>query len=107
MGLYPFRGVSGQEIAAWYGETFGLKVTEGSSSLFVEGTGRGRLEIMKQGETDRCHIAVQVADFEAAVAAMQAKGIELEEPVIRPGSKLVYLKQTDPAGNRVHLFWRK
>ena len=106
-GLYPYGGASAKDIAEWYGRVFGFKVTEGSSSFFVEGSGFGRIEIMKQGETDRCHIAVEVADFEAALAALKAQGIELQEPIIRPHLKAVYLKQPDPAGNLVHLLWRR
>ncbi len=104
-GLHPYGAATGQEIAAWYGEMFGFKVSEGRSSFFVGGKGPGRLEVMKEPVSDRCHIAVRVADFEAAVAALQARGVELEEPIVRPESKAVYLKQTDPAGNRVHLLW--
>jgi len=106
-GLYPYGGATAKQIAEWYGQVFGLKVTEGNSSFFVSGSGPGRIEVMKEGATDRCHIAVRVADFEAAVAALQAKGIELEEPKVKPDTKSVFLKQTDPAGNRVHLLWRR
>ena len=79
-GLYPFGGASGKDIAEWYGNVFGFKVDEGNSSFFVAGPGAGRIEVMKEGDTDRCHLAVLVSDFEAAVAAVKAKGIELEEP---------------------------
>ncbi len=104
-GLHPFGGATGQEIAAWYGEMFGFRVSEGRSSFFVAGKGPGRIEVMKEPVSDRCHIAVRVANFEAAVAALRARGIELEGPICKPESKSVYLKQTDPAGNRVHLLW--
>ena len=106
-GLYPYAGASGKAIAEWYAQVFGLKVKEGNTSFFVEGPGPGRIEIMKEGATDRCHIAIRVADFEAAVAALQARGIELEEPRLKPDTKAVFLKQTDPAGNRVHLLWTR
>ncbi|MGQ9681675.1 MAG: VOC family protein [Anaerolineae bacterium] len=92
-------------MAGWYGEVFGFQVSEGRSSFFVAGKGPGRLEVLKEPAGDRAHIAIRVTDFEAAIAALQAKGIELEEPKITPQSKAVYLKQTDPAGNRVHLLW--
>jgi hypothetical protein len=54
-------------------------------------------------------LAVAVADFEAALAALKAQGIEVEEPWManRPDIKAAYLKLPDPAGNRVHLLWRK
>ena len=50
-------------------------------------------------------MAIRVSDFETAVAELQAKGIELEKPKIKPGVKAVFLKQPDPAGNLVHLLW--
>jgi 2-dehydro-3-deoxyphosphogluconate aldolase/(4S)-4-hydroxy-2-oxoglutarate aldolase len=106
-GLYPYAGAEAKQIAEWYGQVFGFKVKEGSSSFFVEGTGPGRIEINREGATDRCHIAIEVSDFDSAVAALQAKGIELEEPKVKPDSKAAFLKQTDPAGNRVHLLWRR
>lgn len=106
-GLYPFAGATGKDIAAWYGQMFGFQVKEGNSSIFVEGPGAGRIEVMKEGGTDRSHLAVAVSDFEEAVAALQARGVALEELKIKPDVKAVYLKQPDPAGNRVHLLWRR
>lgn len=106
-GLYPYADASARDIAAWYGSTFGLTVKEGSTSFFMSGPGFGRLEVMKSGDTDRVHIAIEVADFEAAVEALKAKGVEFEEPTLKPDTKAVYLKGTDPAGNRVHLLWRR
>ena len=107
VGLYPYGGAQAKEIAAWYGKAFSFKVAEGNSSFFVQGPGSGRNEVMKEGATDRCHVAIAVSDFEAAVAGLQAKGFELEEPKVKPDSQSAFLKQTDPAGNRVHLLWRR
>jgi 2-dehydro-3-deoxyphosphogluconate aldolase/(4S)-4-hydroxy-2-oxoglutarate aldolase len=104
-GLYPYQGASAADIANWYGETFGMKVKEGNSSFFVSGSGPGRLEIMKEGDTDRCHVAIRVSDFEAACESLKVKGIELEQPKAKGAVKAVFLKNPDPAGNRVHLFW--
>ena len=106
-GLYPYCGANGRQIAEWYGQLFEFKLNEGNSSIFVEGPGTGRIEVMKEGETDRVHLAVLVSDFEAAVARLQAKGVELEEAKIKADVKAVYLRQPDPAGNRVHLLWRR
>jgi 2-dehydro-3-deoxyphosphogluconate aldolase / (4S)-4-hydroxy-2-oxoglutarate aldolase len=105
VGLYPTAQASGADIATWYEKTFGFKTKEGNSSIFVSGKGSGRIEVMK-AEPDRpCHVAVLVSDFEAAVADLQARGIELLEPNLKPTSKAVYLKNPDPAGNTVHLLW--
>jgi 2-dehydro-3-deoxyphosphogluconate aldolase / (4S)-4-hydroxy-2-oxoglutarate aldolase len=107
LGLYPFAGATGKAIADWYGQVFGLQVKEGNTNFFVTGAGEGRIEVMKAGDTDRCHVAVTVSDFEAAVAALQAKGLQLEDLRVKPEAKAAYLVQTDPAGNRVHLIWRR
>jgi 2-dehydro-3-deoxyphosphogluconate aldolase/(4S)-4-hydroxy-2-oxoglutarate aldolase len=107
VGLYPYGGASAQAIAEWYGNAFDLQYKEGKSSWFVQSAGTGRIEVMKEGATDRCHVAVEVSNFEAAVDCLRAKGIELEEPKVKPDTKSVFLAQTDPAGNRVHLLWRR
>jgi 2-dehydro-3-deoxyphosphogluconate aldolase/(4S)-4-hydroxy-2-oxoglutarate aldolase len=107
VGLYPYSGADGHEVAEWYHRMFGLELKEGNSSIFVSGPGPGRIEVMKKGETDRCHVAILVSDFDAAVVALKTKGSELEDPNVKPNAKSVYLKETDPAGNRVHLLWRR
>jgi len=107
VGLYPSAGAAADQIAQWYAQLFGFKVTEGDTSFFLEGSGPGRIEVSKQAITDRCHVAIRVTDFDAAVAALRSKGVELEEPKITPTSKAVFLKQRDPAGNLVHLVWRR
>jgi len=106
-GLYPYGGAAPGQIAEWYAQMFGFEVVEGPTGFFLSGSGPGRIEVMKQGDTNRCHLAIEVSDFEAAVAALQAKGIELEPPRIFPDLKAIWLKQSDPAGNQVHLIWRK
>ena len=104
LGLYSHQA-SADEISAWYEKTFGFARTEGSSSYFLSGGGTGRIEVMKAAADTRLHIAVRVSNFEAAVAALQAKGIGIKEPNIKPGSKAAYLDVTDPDGNLVHLLW--
>ena len=63
--------------------------------------------VMKESETDRCHVAIRVYDFEEAAALLQSRGIELEEIKAGPDFKAAFLRQTDPAGNIVHLLWRR
>ena len=105
VGLYPTEGASAGIIGEWYKKRFGFDLKEGRSSFFASSTGSGRIEIMKEAITDRCHVAVKVSNFEQAVAALQAQGIELEEPKFKAGVKAVFLKERDPAGNLVHLLW--
>jgi Entner-Doudoroff aldolase len=107
VGLYPTATASGQAISAWYGQRFGFEVKEGNSSFFVSGRGAGRIEVMKAGETDRCHVAVRVSHYEKAVEMLRAQGVEFEEPKIKGNVKAVFLKERDPAGNIVHLLWQE
>ena len=115
VGLYPTAAASGQSIAKWYSKRFGFDLKEGASSFFVSGQGPGRIEIMKAGDVpsaipgfvDRCHVAVRVSNFEKAVEALRAQGVEFEEPKIKGNIKAVFLRERDPAGNIVHLLWRE
>ncbi len=104
VGLYPDRA-AGQEIADWYAKVFGFAKAEGNSSFFISGEGTGRIEVMKTAGDAKCHVAIRVSNFEEACRCLQKKGIELEEPKIKKGIKAVFLKEPDPAGNRVHLIY--
>lgn len=104
-GLYPTSQASAADIVAWYRDLFGFKVKEGNSSYFLSSDGHGRIEVMKNEPDRPAHLAILVTDFEAAVADLKAKGVELLEPSIKPTVKAVYLKNADPAGNTVHLLW--
>jgi catechol 2,3-dioxygenase-like lactoylglutathione lyase family enzyme len=106
-GLYP-TNTDADTIAAWYEEAFGFRRTDEKASLFLSGPGNGRLEIMKHPMgSAHMHVAIEVSDFEEAVAWLKAKGIGLREPMIQPDLKIVYLEDPDPAGNPVHLWWKK
>lgn len=109
IGIVPREGCTGMELAQWYAQAFNLRVKEGNSSIFLEGDGPGRIEVMKEASsTGGVHVAVAVADFEEAVNDLRARGIALDDsPTIKPNVKAVYLRDPDPAGNRVHLIWRK
>lgn len=108
IGIYPTVTANGAEIARWYSETFELQVKDGNSSYFLEGSEPGRLEIMKEPTTNGVHIAIAVSNYEDAINELHDKGIEVEDnPNIKTMTKSVFLKQTDPAGNPVHILWRK
>ncbi len=102
-GLYPTEPAGGQAMADWYADTFGFAAKVGNSSIFVSGTGPGRLEIMKEPTQPRTHVAVRVANYEAARAALVAKGFAFEDESAKGGVKAGYLTTPDPAGHRVHL----
>ena len=104
-GLYPLR-TDAKTIASWYEKRFGFTRTEEKASYLLSGSGKGRLEVMKDAAGQaHLHVAVHVSNFEEAVAVLEAKGVALKEPFIGPRLKIVYLQDTDPEGNLVHLWW--
>lgn len=107
IGLYPTKEHEAKDITEWYNKTFDFKITEGSSSIFMSSTGTGRIEISKTETNGYAHIAVLVTNFEKAMEMLKLKGVELEKPNLKPETKSVYLKSTDPLGNRIHLLWRR
>jgi Entner-Doudoroff aldolase len=107
VGLYPTTAADGRSVAEWYVNTFGFKRAEGDSSFFLSAWGPGRIEVAKRVPSAVPHIAVRVTNFELACSILKSTGVELEEPNIRGDGKSVYLKGTDPAGNRVHLVWNR
>jgi 2-dehydro-3-deoxyphosphogluconate aldolase/(4S)-4-hydroxy-2-oxoglutarate aldolase len=107
IAIYPTEKANAIAIADWYSETFGFAKKEGQASIMISGIGPGKIEVMKASEKEtRAHIAIHVSNFEAACNYLKEKDIELEEPTVKYGVKAVYLKKTDPAGNRVHLIFR-
>jgi len=107
VGLYPQSLADARETADWYAGLFGFLPCEGAGSIFLESSGRGRIEISKLEAGSPAHVAVRVTNFELAVESLRAKGVELDEPSLQAEIKTVYLKGTDPAGHRVHLVWRR
>ncbi len=107
VGLHPSARVGAQAVAGWYKERFGFDLKEGTSSFFVSGRGTGRIEIMKAGEVGVCHVAVRVSNFDKALAALKEQGVEFEDPKIKGNVKAIFLKERDPAGNIVHLYWQE
>jgi hypothetical protein len=106
-GIYPLK-TDAETIASWYEKIFGFTKTDEKASCFLSGPGKGRLEIMKNlSGSAHMHVAVHVSDFEAAVAELRARGIALKEPMIKPDLKIVYLEESDPEGNPVHLWWAR
>jgi 2-dehydro-3-deoxyphosphogluconate aldolase/(4S)-4-hydroxy-2-oxoglutarate aldolase len=107
VALYPNGKVSGDEISEWYVKTFGFVKAEQRSSFFVSGQASGRIEILKEPEKNvRCHIAIRVSNFEKACNYLKERGIKLEEPIIKKNVKAAFLKNPDPAGNRVHILYQ-
>jgi len=107
VGIYPEQTKCTDVVKNWYIDHFGFGVSETSTAYFLSGPEGGRLEISKIEAGLRSHIAIRTNNFDLALQELSCKGIELETPIILPEMKVAYLKTLDPAGNRVHIVWRK
>jgi 2-dehydro-3-deoxyphosphogluconate aldolase/(4S)-4-hydroxy-2-oxoglutarate aldolase len=106
LGIYPQAGQAASELTDWYNDMFGFDVDEGESWYFVHSTGPGRIEILKDHEPTKAHVAIKVQHFELACRMLTEKGVEFE-PVKDFGRvKAIFLKQRDPAGHKVHLLYQ-
>jgi 2-dehydro-3-deoxyphosphogluconate aldolase/(4S)-4-hydroxy-2-oxoglutarate aldolase len=107
VGLYPTNEVGVDKLIEWYTENFDLNKSEGRSSVFLNAfKNSGRIEVAREpSEGVKCHLAIRVTNFEEACRVLKEKGIELEVPTAKSGTKSVYLKNPDPAGNKIHLLY--
>jgi len=105
-GTYPLEGQDAAEIADWYVHTLGFQKFEGDGYSFVFSQGPGRIEVLTAYEPTRAHMAIKVRHLEEAMRVLQEKGFDFEPVKDFGRTKAVFLKQSDPAGNKVHLLYR-
>lgn len=106
LGIYPESGQAASELTGWYTDMFGFDIDEGVSWYFVHSTGSGRIEILKDHEPTKAHVAIKVRHFDLACRVLADKGIEFEPVKDLERVKAVFLKQRDPAGHKVHLLYQ-
>jgi len=106
VGLYPEEGQDAREIAQWYAQMFGFHLDEGETYFFARSSGPGRVEILKDSEPLKAHVAIKVRNFQAGCETLRDRGIDLEPPKLLGRVKAVFLKERDPAGNKVHLIYQ-
>jgi len=105
-----------QRLAEWYRDTLEFRIVRMSGGkVFLRGGNGSLLEIISSaGErkpasrTDPgiCHLAIDVDDFDAAVAALEAGAVTfLSEPRPGPGNRMVFFEDLD--GNILHLIHRQ
>lgn len=104
-GTYPLEGQDASEIADWYVDTLGFQKFEGEGYYFVFSQGPGRIEVLSAHEPTRAHMAIKVRHLGEAMRVLQAKGFDFEPVKDFGRAKAVFLKQTDPAGNKVHFLY--
>jgi hypothetical protein len=105
VGIYATAETGVDTITSWYGEVFGLPTVARRTSFIGRGV-YGRIEALAEPQGERCHLAVRVRDFDAAVADLSARGYALEAFSVSQKAKLAYLRDRDPVGNLVHIMWR-
>jgi len=105
-GTYPLEGQDAAEIADWYVDTLGFQKFEGDGYSFVFGQGPGRIEVLTAYEPTRAHMAIKVRHLAEAMRVLQKKGFDFEPVKDFGRTKAVFLKQPDPAGNKVHFLYR-
>ncbi|NLE75478.1 MAG: bifunctional 4-hydroxy-2-oxoglutarate aldolase/2-dehydro-3-deoxy-phosphogluconate aldolase [Chloroflexi bacterium] len=106
VGLYAQPGAEMQAITDWYRQRFGFTAEIGNTHLLTGETSSGRIEVMPAAAPFHTHVAIGVSNFEAALEVLRERGIATDAPILNPGFRLAYLKENDPAGNRVHIIWR-
>jgi 2-dehydro-3-deoxyphosphogluconate aldolase / (4S)-4-hydroxy-2-oxoglutarate aldolase len=105
--LYPPDGQTAEAMSQWYQSVFNLETHDEKTAYFLKGKHGSRVEISKVEHNTTAHVAIKVANFEEAYQDLIVKGFQLEEPLISSAVKLAFLQETDPAGHRVHIVWRK
>jgi len=105
-GTYPLEGQDAAEITDWYVDTLGFQKFEGDGYAFVFGQGPGRIEVLTAYEPTRAHMAIKVRHLGEAMRVLQEKGFDFEPIKDFGRTKAVFLKQSDPAGNKVHFLYR-
>ncbi len=105
-----------KQLAEWYVETLGFRINfEYDGNFFIRAKDGGMIEIIpSQGERGESqprtpglrHLAISVADFDAAYSHLQTRGVKFTgEPSVNQGNRLVFFNDLD--GNLVHLIQRE
>jgi len=104
------------KLAQWYVDHLGFRINfEYDGNYFVRAQNGSMLEIIpsegvraeqKMRDEGIRHLAIDVTDFDAAYAALQAQGVNFAgKPYVNQGNRLVFF--TDCDGNFVHLIQRE
>lgn len=103
------------KLAQWYVDHLEFRINfEYDGNYFVRAANGSMLEIIpsegaraeqKMRDEGIRHLAIEVTDFDAAHAALEAKGVHFTgKPYVNQGNRLVFF--TDCDGNFVHLIQR-
>ena len=103
-------------LAQWYVDHLNFRINfEYDGNYFVRAANGAMLEIIpsegprgdqKMRDPGLRHLAVEVSDFDAAHAALEAGGVSfVGQPYVNQGNRLVFF--TDCDGNLLHLIQRE
>lgn len=104
-----------ERLAQWYADHLGFRINyRYDGNVFVKASNGTMIEII-HSEGARAaqrlkdpgirHLAIEVADFDAAYQHLKEKGLSfITEPINNQGNRLVFF--TDPEGNFLHLLKR-
>ncbi len=106
---------SPEKLAQWYVDHLGFKINyRYDGNVFVKASNGTMIEIIpseggrgaqRLKDPGIRHLAIEVADFDAAYQHLKGKGVPfITEPVNNQGNRLVFF--TDPDGNFLHLLKR-
>ena len=103
-----------EKLARWYEEVLGFRTvfkTGSPPQVFIAGKEMGMIEIIpwEEGVSEekdkKSHIAIEVADYEAAVEHLRNAGVTVEEPRdIFANGKAAFFRDID--NNVLHLVYR-
>jgi glyoxylase I family protein len=107
-----------ERLAQWYVDHLGFTInyrSESSRGYFLKAPDGSMIEIIlaegergpqKMKDPGLRHLAIAVRDFDAALGALQAKGVQfLSEPAASKGNRVVFFADCD--GNILHLIQRE
>lgn len=104
-----------EALASWYAEKLDFPVVHRyAGNVFVRAADGTMLEIIPSvGPRPEAefkspgirHLAVAVEDFEAGMAELKNRGVEIVDTLEADGNRLAFFK--DPDGNILHLIWRE
>lgn len=104
-----------EALANWYAANLEMPIVHTyDGNYFVRAADGTMLEIIpSEGEALDAkiktpgirHLAISVDDFEAGVAEIEAKGIEILNNINVKGNRLAFFHDLD--GNIIHLIWRE
>jgi hypothetical protein len=107
VGLYTGYNVDAPSLVKSYEEKFDFSFEERPPAYFANRPGSGCLEIMKKEPDVKGHLAIEVSDMETARKVLESRGVQLN-PKRDVGPRVIsYIKGTDPAGYKIHLFYIK